>query len=739
MNAKRFIALATILTLILSLGESIGSPARAATAASGPVVIDSHDDFQKCISTADTSGVHVSDAGGGAVELAAQEADDFTETNLDSNKWTSGNWDGSEYTPTLTGDGILSIQSTETNGAWVRSVPTYTHGVMEAVAEFGAAGYQHIGFASDGFSGNRYFIFSTYQGNGDLYARVNNNVAEQNLDLGPLPSGMHRYRIEWSAYDSSTDQVAFYLDGLQVAVFMVTNVWASNFYLYMSNASSTVPLLVDYAQAAPNYVSSGVYTSCAFDTNTYDSSSPDVWNTISLSTDLPTDTQVSVETRTSHDGITWTGWSAPSSGAISNPDRFVQFRLNLSTQDLSVTPLVDSVTLDYQPAMADLGVSQLTSASVIAGTNFYFTIKVQNYGPDTADNVVLKDTLPSGTAFQSLSSPVDWTCTTPVVGGQGIIQCTKSAITSNNVSTFILGVSVNSDVPDNTQISNSVTVSSDTTEPDPDSHANNDSASSTVTRQSDLSISKSADVSYVMPQGEVNYSIAVHNFGPSDASGVTVTDTLPSGSTLVAAPAGTGWDCSATSGQTVTCTLTSLSAGGDAPALNVTIKAPDQIGPLTNTASVASDSAEPDPDPHSNSSTVTIPVELANLKITKTASQPTVLPGGGYSYTLDIVESGDAARGAIVTDALPDGVSYVSYSAPESWDCSHDPVLNKVTCTYDGLLNKNEYSITIYVTAPDQPGLISNTAEISAENAVSQSSQAEVIVQSQVFLPVILK
>jgi len=189
----------------------------------------------------------------------------------------------------------------------------------------------------------------------------------------------------------------------------------------------------------------------------------------------------------------------------------------------------------------------------------------------------------------------------------------------------------------------------------------------------------------------------------------------------------------------VTCTLTSLSAGGDAPALNVTIKAPDQIGPLTNTASVASDSAEPDPDPHSNSSTVTIPVELANLKITKTASQPTVLPGGGYSYTLDIVESGDAARGAIVTDALPDGVSYVSYSAPESWDCSHDPVLNKVTCTYDGLLNKNEYSITIYVTAPDQPGLISNTAEISAENAVSQSSQAEVIVQSQVFLPVILK
>jgi hypothetical protein len=319
--------------------SSVGQPTPTPTQNTSPNVLTqtSYVDFGQSCAVA--SGAHVSTAGGGAVELAAVEADDFNEASLDTSKWSSGDWSGGAYTPTLS-NSVMSIMTA--NGGWVRSVPTYTHGVMEVVAQFGAAGYQHIGFASDGFSGNRYFIFSTYQGNGDLYARVNNNVAEQNVDLGPLPSGMHRYRIEWSVFNSSTDQVAFYLDGSQVAVFTVTNVGASNFYLYMSNASSTVPLLVDYAQATPPYVGSGTYTSCSLDAGSGNS-----WQSIAWDASVPANTGLTVQVQTSADGVSWSGWSTVtnSAGSAVPAGRYLQYQLSFSTSDTLYSPLVNSITL----------------------------------------------------------------------------------------------------------------------------------------------------------------------------------------------------------------------------------------------------------------------------------------------------------------------------------------------------------------------------------------------------------
>ena len=116
-------------------------------------------------------------------------ADDFLGTSLNTSQWSAGTWAGGAYSPTVSG-GVLTVQNSA--GAWVRSNPVYTHGVIEAVAQFGNAAFQHIGFGSDQFSGNRYFLFSTYTGDGNLYARVNNNTSEQQANLGPVPVGMHR-------------------------------------------------------------------------------------------------------------------------------------------------------------------------------------------------------------------------------------------------------------------------------------------------------------------------------------------------------------------------------------------------------------------------------------------------------------------------------------------------------------------------------------------------------------------
>ena len=70
-------------------------------------------------------------------------------------------------------------------------------------------------------------------------------------------------------------------------------------------------------------------------------------------------------------------------------------------------------------ANADLSADKSDSPDpVVAGTNLTYTINVTNGGPDVATNVVVTDSLPANTTFQSISAP-GWSCMTPAVGATG--------------------------------------------------------------------------------------------------------------------------------------------------------------------------------------------------------------------------------------------------------------------------------------------------------------------------------
>mgnify|MGYP000897045375 CR=1 FL=1 len=318
-------------------------PPTATPTPSGLVHTSTADFAPVCVALANT---HVSDAGGGAVELAAAFADGFDGAALDGARWASGNWTGGAYAPTLAG-GLMTVQTS--GGAWGRSLPTFTRGVLEASVEFGNGVYQHVGFASENFDGNRYFIFSTYQGDGNLWARANNNTSEQNLNLGPLPAGQHRYRLEWTALDAATDRVLFFVDGVFQAQFDLPSAGAANFHAYFSNAALSAPLNVDWAQVTPAYQTTGTYTSCPLDAGLGRS-----WETLSWSAAVPANAALTVETRTSPDSVNWSGWSsAPvSGGLIPAPARYAQYRLTLATTDPLVSPRVDAVSLTWTTAAA---------------------------------------------------------------------------------------------------------------------------------------------------------------------------------------------------------------------------------------------------------------------------------------------------------------------------------------------------------------------------------------------------
>lgn len=290
-------------------------------------------------SCATLSTVQVVDSGDGAVALAAAFSDSFAGSSLDSFLWSAGTWAGGAYNPTLS-NSLLTIPGGA--GAWVRSQTVYTRAILETTAEFGNGPWQHIGFASNGFEANRYFIFSTMAGDGNLYARVNNNGSEQSLNLGPIPTGAHRYRLEWSAVDGTTDRVIFYRDGLLQAQFDVASAGATNLYLYLSN-NGAAALTVDSAAVFPPYQANGSYTSCVLDAG-----AGYIWQSISWLADQPANTSLIAETRTSADGVNWSEWgvAAASNGSTITPAaQFLQYRFTFNSTDGLNSPLLHSVSL----------------------------------------------------------------------------------------------------------------------------------------------------------------------------------------------------------------------------------------------------------------------------------------------------------------------------------------------------------------------------------------------------------
>src|SRR6185312_10510048 len=128
----------------------------------------------------------------------------------------------------------------------------------------------------------------------------------------------------------------------------------------------------------------------------------------------------------------------------------------------------------------------------------------------------------------------------------------------------------------------------------------------------DLSITKSDAPDPVLAGELLTYSLSVANGGPSSATGVTVTDTLPAGATFDSATSSQG-SCSE-SGGTVSCSLGTLA---NAASATVTIKIRRSTpGTITNQATVQS--AVSDPSAANNSASATTTVDpAADLSITK--------------------------------------------------------------------------------------------------------------------------
>jgi uncharacterized repeat protein (TIGR01451 family) len=355
---------------------------------------------------------------------------------------------------------------------------------------------------------------------------------------------------------------------------------------------------------------------------------------------------------------------------------------------------------------ADLAITKTSTpaTTVNAGQPFTYTLAVTNNGPAPATSVSVSDTLPAGVGFVDATG-TGWTCSQTA----GTVTCTMATLAVGAASPITITVTAPNDAA---VLSNTATVSSATTDPTP---ANNTSTVTlTVAPVADLSITKtSAPAGSVNAGQNVTYTLQVNNAGPSTATSVSVTDTLPPTAQFVSA-GGAGWTCVPSAGA-VTCTMAALAVGPASP-ITVIVTAPNTATALTNTATVSS--ATTDPVPANNTSTnLVTTVAIADLSIVKSASAASAFGGLNVTYTLAVSNLGPTVASTVtVTDVLPAGSTFVS-AAGAGWTCTATG--GTVTCSQPTLAVGAAAPITLVIKAPaapaaTAPGTLVNTATITS-------------------------
>jgi uncharacterized repeat protein (TIGR01451 family) len=232
----------------------------------------------------------------------------------------------------------------------------------------------------------------------------------------------------------------------------------------------------------------------------------------------------------------------------------------------------------------------------------------------------------------------------------------------------------------------------------------------------DMSITKSGSPDPVGPGQHLTYHLTVTNngasSGPSTTSGVTVTDPLPAGVTLVSATPSKG-SCSETA--TISCALGIFPGGASATIdIVVTVSPLASSGTLTNTATVSAVTADPNLANNTATATTTI-VNGADLSITKTGSPDPVHTGQNLTYTLTVHNGGPLAASSVsVTDQLPRNTAFGTATATQGSCSLTQPTKRIVTCSLGTIASGATVIATIMVTPPSKKTTITNTASVSS-------------------------
>lgn len=391
-----------------------------------------------------------------------------------------------------------------------------------------------------------------------------------------------------------------------------------------------------------------------------------------------------------------------------------------------------SVEVTNEAALALTTAPAPGSEQINPGEEGTLLVDVVNDGPSAATlPLTVRTSLPEGVNFRSTTGP--WDCD----GFGPSVECTW---TENKTKHFRehqlatgdaapqLGITFSTQVPGtapsfdvNTQVSSASDVKAKST----------DSAVTTFgVTPVDLAIAKSAKGSFQLNQ-QGTWVLDVSNVGPiADAGDLTVTDTLPAGSSVVSVNA-PNWNCT-TSGLQVSCTREALKVGAFEVGASERIEILTTIGTsaasFTNNAAVKTTSYEAKTG--NNSASSTIDTTMVDLSVSETVSGPVVI-GKKATWSIDVSNVGGTDDSGTITlkDTVPAHATMVTMSAP-GWDCA--VAGQDLTCTKSGLAAGATDRITLVTKITGGFPQIGNGVEIATTSMEHNHSNNSTMVMLKV-------
>jgi len=296
----------------------------------------------------------------------------------------------------------------------------------------------------------------------------------------------------------------------------------------------------------------------------------------------------------------------------------------------------------------------------VVGQPASYTITLTNVGSaSTTGTITIADTLPAGVTLAN-SSGTNWNA----CSGTTTLSCTFTGTLAAGASTTL---SLNVDVAATAADADNTATASGGGDPTcPGAAHCSGSVTVPVDAAADIAVSKTVSNATPNVGDSVTFTITATNNGPSDATGVAITDSLPSGLAFVSATPSQGTYTQASG----LWTIGALANAADATLqITATVLMP---GALTNTATKTAGN-EFDPNTGNNAgSAVANAQPSADLQVTKTVSNATPSLGTDVTFTITVHNAGpNDATGVVIDDALPAGLTFVS-SAPSqgSYDSS---------------------------------------------------------------------
>jgi uncharacterized repeat protein (TIGR01451 family) len=404
---------------------------------------------------------------------------------------------------------------------------------------------------------------------------------------------------------------------------------------------------------------------------------------------------------------------SPNAGAVPTTTNNVSVTgANYDPNEVSTPPKNTATATTNVTASASL-LLQLnqSSTSALVGQDLTYTIDVTNFGPSDATGVVVTDTLPA-LANETIVSTASTLGASPTISNN-VVTANVSALPNGATAVITIVIAPTTAAATAGTITNSASVAATTNNPNPVNASS--SLSISVSPDADLGLTVVPSVTTVQVGQNITYTYTLVNNGPSNATGVAITDPLPTGMNFVSGTATVGTTVAAAPsvvGNAVIANLGTVNVGQTATVTIVLSPTEAALPSITNTATATT--ALADPNPSDGVATVVTPVTAqADIVVTMTATPSPVLVGGNVTYTINVTDNGpNDAQGVVLNDPLPASLTFVSAtSSVAGVTPTFNAANNTVTTALGTILNGTSATVTIVATATAAAApSVSNTA-----------------------------